>query len=163
MTVSQCLKSPLSPTQGERQTKTFSVLFAKLPLVPSVPRGSGRKPAAHVRLEAIHQQPGALSVRWISKAPAEVFRIHLSFPASSGIPAVVPGRTFLPFFCFSSPQAKHTSISSLIWPYKTSSEQSKSWSSWSFTKTHCHHTSLLRGGKRTRSFHILTEWRGVLA
>lgn len=63
--------------------------LAKLLLVSSVPRGSGREPVAHVRLEVIHhQQPGAVSAFWLSEAPSEVFTTHFSCPAFSGAPAL---------------------------------------------------------------------------
>lgn len=62
--------------------------LAKLPLVSSVPKGSGREPVAHIRLEVIHQQPGAVSAFQLSEGPSEVFTTHFSCPASSGTPAL---------------------------------------------------------------------------
>lgn len=65
----------------------------------SVPRGSGREPVAHVRLEVIRQQPGAVSAFQLSEAPSEIFTTHLSCPAFPGTPALWPVQAVLPCPC----------------------------------------------------------------
>lgn len=64
--------------QRRKNIKEVFLILAKLLLVSSVPRGSGREPVAHVRLEVIRQQPGAVSAFRPSEAPSEVFTAHFS-------------------------------------------------------------------------------------